>query len=81
MPVPTEQLPPDAEQKELADEVNKRLGGDKRINFYRVQNPEGGLSYGAVFSYGSARHFVQQDAAWFDPDELVAAVTRWVERL
>lgn len=75
------QLPPDAEQLELAAEVNLRLGGDKRVNFYRVKNDDGGISYGAVFSYGTARHVKQQDAPWFDPDELVAAVTRWVERL
>jgi hypothetical protein len=78
---PTRLLPPDAEQVSLAKEVNAKLGGDRKVTFYRALKPEGTVDYGMVFQYGSARKSVVSEVPQFDVDEIVRDVERWVRYL
>jgi hypothetical protein len=77
----TRLLPPDAEQLELAKEVNGKLGGDSKVTFYRKLEADGQTAYGVVYQYGTARRVYEQPVPHHDVDEIVQDVERWIRRL
>lgn len=76
----TKLLPPDENQKALSRKVNGKLGPNQRVTFFRA-TVDGVTQFGAVFEYGLARKADLKASPYYDVDQVVADVERWVKRL
>jgi hypothetical protein len=74
--MPIQLLPPDDHHKALAQEINKKLGGDPRVTFFCKVTPDG-TRYGMVYQYMTARRSFESDAPYFSIDEIIADIDRW----
>jgi hypothetical protein len=76
-------LPPDPPLQSLAALINARLPQGAAVNFYRLEQPDGSIITGMVFSCGDRRANVttRNQLGDGDADEIVRSVTDWIARV
>jgi len=71
----------DAQQRSLAHEINAKLPAEAKVTCFRTEDENQVTRYGIVFEYGCARHTITNSVPFYDADEVVADVRRWITGL